>query len=463
MARMLCFSAAIACPFTPAVAQAAPMEFVEQRESYWIFEDVDGALEGTNWYNRTPFFEGYEAMEAGFLAVHPDDSQFIVMYTTFDLQGATAFYQSVSNDVEGIGYQHIADSDPVIPAEIFDDTPNSMVSGFMHMSNWQNYFERDGAFDESFISLVFGQELGHAWLAFPYFDDGSGPSGDMLGRQVAHWSFYMHTGGSPIQGHQWTDNGDGTFTAAKLDRYQFSDLDLYLMGLIPADQVEPWFLIEDPRNCVDSSRDGGACADPGSHQFDADQYRVTGERRDITIEDVIRAEGMRSPAYPNAPDTYDISFILVKRPGEELAEEDLDAIDRMIDFSIDMWEDQTRGLGDIINRTSRDPDPGDSDGDTGGGGDTEGTGTTTSGSGGSATDSGGSTGGETTVGDPTGGSTSDGEGGTGGAGSGGTDDSAGADEGGDQGCGCRAEGSSAPVWALLGPIGLLLGARRRGR
>ena len=42
--------------------------------------------------------------EDGFLAVHDDDSQFLIIYTTWDLFGAGALYQSVANDVEGIGY-----------------------------------------------------------------------------------------------------------------------------------------------------------------------------------------------------------------------------------------------------------------------------------------------------------------------------------------------------------------------
>jgi hypothetical protein len=73
-----------------------------------------------------PFYEGYNAIEEGFLAVHPDDSQFIVVYSTFKLTaGVGAFYQSLSNDVAGIGYKQAAEIDAVIPAEFFDDTPNS--------------------------------------------------------------------------------------------------------------------------------------------------------------------------------------------------------------------------------------------------------------------------------------------------------------------------------------------------
>lgn len=273
---------------------------------------------------------------------------------------------------------------------------------------------------------------------------------------MAHWSFYLHTGGSPIQGHEWTDNEDGTFTAAKRDRFQFSDLDLYLMGLIPPDQVEPWFLIENPRDCPDSTRDGGECAEPGSHLFEADQYRVTGERRDITIDDVIRAEGARRPAFPNAPDTYDVSFILVKRPDETLGEDELDAIDAMIDRSIVMWEEQTRGLGDIVNRTARNPEPPGTTGGTGG--------STGDGDGDSE---GGTTGGLGTTGGPetgpsTGSSGTDGPTATtesGGSETAGSETGSAADPSAG-GCGCRARPVSSAFWCGA-VLAVGLGRRRR--
>jgi hypothetical protein len=68
----------------------------------------------------------------------------------------------------------------------------------------------------------------------------------MLGRSEAHWNFYMHTDGSPVEGHRWLDKGGGDFEAVKLDKYQFSDLDLYLMGLMAPEEVQPWFVITDP-------------------------------------------------------------------------------------------------------------------------------------------------------------------------------------------------------------------------
>jgi len=344
---------------TPVLARAAPIEFVEQRRNFMVFNDVDGTVENANWFAREPFYAGYYPIEEGFLKAHPDDSQFIVVYSTFKLvQGVGAFYQSLANDVAGIGYQKAADLDPIIPAEFFDDTPNSQFQGMLHMNDWHNFLlPGNVGFNDTWISLVFGQELGHAWLAFVHADLGEGASDQMLGRAQAHWSFYLHSDGSPVEGQRWIDHGDGNFTAVKLTDYQFSDLDLYLMGLMGPEEVEPWFLIEDPHDCPDSNLEGKACASPSGHGFKADQYRVKGTRRDITIKDVINVEGPRVPAYPDAPNAFDLSFILIKRPDETLCDDELAAIDEIVDRSIAEWVGQTRGRATLINRTHVDAEP----------------------------------------------------------------------------------------------------------
>jgi len=380
----------LALLLAPSVVRAAPIEFVEQRKNFMIFNDVDGSIEHANWYNRESFYTGYNAVEEGFLAVHPDDSQFLVAYSTFSLtQGVGAFYQSLSNDIAGIGYKQAAEIDAVIPSEFFDDTPNSQFTGFLHMNNWRNFLLEDQTtIDDEWISLVFGQELGHAWLAFAYANLGQDPDKIMLGRSEAHWNFYMHTDGSPVEGHRWLDKGGGDFEAVKLDKYQFSDLDLYLMGLMAPEEVQPWFVITDPHDCIDSSKPNLECAPVDGFGFKADQYRVKGTRVDITIDDVIAAEGPRVPAYPDTPNEYGLSFILIKRPDEILCDEEIAVIDEVIQRSIDQWVAQTRDRANIINNThTDDPLPAACGEDTtSGGGDT-----TTSGEAGSTSDASGST------------------------------------------------------------------------
>ncbi len=443
----LLVAATTLCSAMPAAA--APIEFVESRRNFMIFNDVDGTVENNNWYARTPFFVGYDAIEDGFLSVHADDSGFIAIYTTWELgSGVGAFFQSMANDIEGIGYEHAAAIDTIIPAPYFDDTPDSQVFGFMNMNNWRWHVLPDlSGLDERWISLVFGQELGHAWLSFVRYNDG-GPSTELLGRALAHWSFYLHTAGSPIQGHDWTDNNDGTFTATPHSEFQYSDLDLYLMGLMPAQEVEPWFLIENPHDCVDSAKDDKSCAPASAFGFQAETYTVSGDRRDFTIDDIIDFEGPRVPSYADSPKNFDISFLLIKRPDEVLCDDELEAIEAVIERSIEMWEEQTQGRGTLTNKTeSADmPRPGPSCG-----------GTDSTSGGTDSSSSGGTSGSESDSGDPTTsdeGSSSDGSDSSSSSStataSESSSDSNGLDD--DGSCACRADdrGPSLPaLWGLL--------------
>jgi len=440
---------ALALATVPAAdAVAAPIELVDQRAQYWVFDDVDGSVENANWFTRDGFLAGYQQVEDGLLAVHPDDSQFIVIYTTWSLpEGIGAFFQSMANDVHGVGFEHIADEDPVIPAPYYDDTPNSQVYGFLHMNRWTQYLGGDpGGTDDSVISLIFGQEFEHAWGSFVYYSQDGGPwETNLLGRSNAHWSFYVDSGGSPMQGHEWVDNGDGTFTAHKSELYVYSDLDLYLMGLLAAEDVAPWFVLEDPYDCFDAAAGDNVCAPPYAFAFEAETYTVGATRRDVTIGDVIAVEGPRVPAWPEAPDEFDVSFLLVKRPGEVLDEGELAAIDTIVGRSIELFELQTRGLGRVINRTASEDPPGGSD--SGGVDETGGT-------------FGGSEGGDATgdgpgEGEGSGGAT---DGTVGGEGDGSASDDAGQSED-DEGCACTASRGARGPWAAL----LLLAAARLRR
>ena len=80
---------------------------------------------------------------------------------------------------------------------------------------------------------VLGQEVGHRWLAFLEFSDRNGQrSQALLGRGLAHWSFFFDSDASVMEGNDIEDLGGGSFrTTASVQRY--SRLDQYAMGLLP--------------------------------------------------------------------------------------------------------------------------------------------------------------------------------------------------------------------------------------
>ena len=79
-------------------------------------------------------------------------------------------------------------------------------------------------------------------------------------------------------GNVWVDNDDGTFTA-RGNSYPLatglSALDLYVMGLIPADRVPDTFVLRDVRK--------------------VDWNRVRATKVPVRIEDVVSAMGPRLP------------------------------------------------------------------------------------------------------------------------------------------------------------------------
>ncbi len=207
------------------------------------------------------------------------------------------------------------------------------------------------------------------------------------------------------------------------------------MGLLPPEQVAPWFVLENPSNCIDAASGDGVCADPGAFLFEAESYTVDATRRDITIDDVIAAEGPRIPAWPDAPDTYDVSFVLVTRADEVLSEGDKLLLDAIIGRSIEIFDAQTRGYAHIVNRTAA-AAPGDDSGD---GGSSSASAGLDSGSGGADASAGSSGGSDSSTA------------------AGAADSDADTDA---RGCGCRSDGHARPSWWLWTALAL---ARRRPR
>ena len=138
------------------------------------------------------------------------------------------------------------------------------------------------------VSLL-GQESGHRWLAFLKFRDHNGQvSEELLGRDQAHWSFFMDSDASVMEGNDIEDLGGGAFrTAATVQRY--SRLDQYAMGYVTESQVPAFFYVEGPSNVV-----------PSREREDAPRTGVTfnGTKRTVLIQDVVAAMGRRASRQP---------------------------------------------------------------------------------------------------------------------------------------------------------------------
>lgn len=246
------------------------------------------------------------------LALAGDRFDFLTVLTASSFPGNVepeagfAFFQLVNSEVSGIG----------LP--LFTDPDRPALRGFINLNDLDDYPGGAAATIAGFNGLATGLEvLAHEashWVA-SYV---TVPAAPLLGRDGSHWSFYMSTQGSIMEGNSWLDNGDGTFTtaAAPLLFDRLSQLDLYLWGLLsPSEVTDPVFVITVP----DSN--------PGQGRFSFPQpdFTTAGTRVDIAMSDLVSANGARVPSSLGARTNFTMAFILVVPFGEEptVADEDL--------------------------------------------------------------------------------------------------------------------------------------------
>ena len=243
-----------------------------------------------------------------FFAHNSDESDFLVVFSTFpfDAGPAKAFAWVVRNDVEGIGLPQFDNG---------DQFGSARLQSYVDMTDLSSFATDplDPAFETTLVALA--HELQHRWGARVRVRRPDGTlSNELLGQDGSHWSFLLDSDASLHYGNDWRDNGDGTFTSTATLKF-YSPLDLYLGGFYRSDEVPPMTLIEAPG--VDPTRlpERGAT--------------VSGTVRTVMIADVVAAEGPRVPAADAAQHDFRAAFVLLKRPGEPVTDEQIAGIDRV--------------------------------------------------------------------------------------------------------------------------------------
>jgi hypothetical protein len=155
-----------------------------------------------------------------------------------------------------------------------------------------------------------GHEMGHRWAAFVSAKVGNetiplGPVHWDMGLQArVPFPYVRPTEASIMGGGVWQDNFDGTYTQLDDNYYVpatgYSYLDLYLMGLIAPAEVPDFFIL---RHLVPVGKDSN-----GHRVFKADRTKVT-------IQDVIAAEGVRSPDVAHSQRHFNTGMVIVVQHG----------------------------------------------------------------------------------------------------------------------------------------------------
>jgi hypothetical protein len=249
------------------------------------------------------------AVARRFYASHSDDYDQLLMFANFThaMGGAFAYEVSPKNDVEGIGVETY-DS-----ARLFGSP--SRLQSFVNLNRLSLYPSSpttniSGLGTNNTLDVI-GQEAGHRWLAFTQFDNGSITSDELLGRDKAHWSFFLDSDASDMEGNNWQDNGNGTFTSNEATS-RYSSLDQYAMGLRSAPETPDFFFVANPSlvNCPVYDSEVGERSCPPQLGV-----TVSGQRQDVAVDEIIAAEGTRQPesgfSNVNPSTTWKQAFILL--------------------------------------------------------------------------------------------------------------------------------------------------------
>jgi hypothetical protein len=233
-----------------------------------------------------------------FFQSHPDSFDHLNLFLGFsyDLGGNTYAYElNVKNEIQGIGMDVSDDSSYYgsnhrLRSFLNMGTLTGSVNGFSRYPDDPNQLV-PGLGTNTTVGVM-GHESGHRWEAFTKFRDGATDSTAILGRDLAHWSFFFNSEGSVMEGNEildrGADQGSTRFqTVGATDTY--SHLDLYIMGLLTSESVPPTFLVQNPY---------GTFMDAASPP--AIGVLFGGERKDLTIDSIILANGSRISLAPQA-------------------------------------------------------------------------------------------------------------------------------------------------------------------
>jgi hypothetical protein len=331
---------------------------------YVVLHD-DGTLAG----KVTDPYSVLDALMKQYDATGSPRPDVLSVWTDFPMDKNTieTLFDPAGNDVKGIGLEDQYPGDGTFPS---DYPPLRAMLLHNDVTQMVKRAAKQDAPVDGYGEYLFLLELTHCWgpaARVPATD--AGPKDELIGFPF-HWSFWMDATGSPAGGNAWKDNGDGTFTTlpAKPGEVTYSMLDLYLMGLADPSEVQPFGVLE---NAV---AQGGA-VDPMTGKniakttfpwFGATPLTVTATRRAITIDDVIAANGTRSPARASSPSTFKLGIALVVKAGatdDEIAAAEA-AMDPLADKLAPAFERATRGRGhmDVVTvAPAEEGDAGDPD------------------------------------------------------------------------------------------------------
>jgi hypothetical protein len=253
------------------------------------------------------------AVAQTFYATHPDTYDQLLYWTDQSVVsgGTFSYEETVANAVQGVGqdlydltsfYGSAGKLRSVVVMDALTKFPDDPTQKFLGENNTLS---------------VMGQEVGHLWLAYLQFRDHTGATSNaLLGRDLAHWSFFLNSDASVMEGNQIQDLGGGHFQTTDAVKH-YSALDQYAMGLLGVGDVPSFFYVENPvatQTAASPPRIG---------------VTFTGTRRDVLITDVVAIEGPRLPSVADSPRTHRQAFLYIVGNGRTLDPTQIAKLDKI--------------------------------------------------------------------------------------------------------------------------------------
>jgi hypothetical protein len=258
-----------------------PAALTVRADGTWTFADMlDVAGFGVEFYRE-----------------HPDDYDFLAVYTEGEFTEFWALAVTVSYTIRGIGIDDGLGVDPGIAGS----------AGRLQQINLMNTPQLYAPAPADTDVLV--HETAHRWGAYVLLD--SAPTSDMLLDGFGgHWNVHVHTGGPSTLGYgALVDLGGGRFRFTRHDPLRFSPVELYLAGWLAPAEVPPLFYVVGARDYDPATSWDGAWG-PASYGEDVS---FSGTRRDFSIADLIATNGVRVPAAGTGQREFRFAFVLVCR------------------------------------------------------------------------------------------------------------------------------------------------------
>lgn len=258
------------------------------------------------------------------------DAQLAVVLTTAVTSCDSIYYIPLANDTRGIGYVH-ADA-----REIFDDTPDLELEGIAFLNDWPYWSGRPAE-----LTSAFNHELAHRWGARVHVSDETEQPLSLLGRGGDHWSYFLDSAGSPHEGNVWVAAPSGYQSQTPEYPSEFSELDLYLMGVAAPEEVPPLRLLTHPEvsgvDCL--ARPVSASSPPQT----CEETVIHADLTQLSLDDIIAAEGPRVPAPASEPRDVDVVVLVIESYGAPLTREGCGGLSLAIDERLSGFEQATRG------------------------------------------------------------------------------------------------------------------------